>query len=213
MPSTRPTILRARQRLVQHERARTARVQIGIVYARIADAAGGHLLHAEQDQAVPAGDVEERERQRPCPRARAGCGSNRPTGATPAASPSAANGSVDARNVSGASSVTPIFSTGQLHPQTSVRMPTEQQGSMPAAHAGVRDAPRSSHARPSKRRSWAGRVSQVRAGGSPYLRLVQRSAPASPIRRAGCGPETRAACASNSSMSRSRPARDLPETS
>ena len=34
----------------------------------------------------------------------------------------AANGSVKPRNVSGASSVTPIFSTGQLQPQTSVRI-------------------------------------------------------------------------------------------
>ena len=35
--------------------------------------------------------------------------------------PTAANGSVTARNVSGASSVTPIFRIGQLQPQTSVR--------------------------------------------------------------------------------------------
>ncbi len=34
--------------------------------------------------------------------------------------PIAANGSVSARNVSGASSVTPIFRIGQLQPQTSV---------------------------------------------------------------------------------------------
>ena len=34
----------------------------------------------------------------------------------------AASGSVKPRNVSGASSVTPIFSTGQLQPQTSVRI-------------------------------------------------------------------------------------------
>jgi hypothetical protein len=36
--------------------------------------------------------------------------------------PSAANGSVNARKVSGGSSVTPIFRTGQLQPHTSVRM-------------------------------------------------------------------------------------------
>jgi hypothetical protein len=36
--------------------------------------------------------------------------------------PTAANGSVIARNVSGAISATPIFSTGQLHPQMTVRM-------------------------------------------------------------------------------------------
>ena len=42
--------------------------------------------------------------------------------------PSAANGRVSARNVSGASSVTPIFRIGQLQPQTSVRMSDRQRG-------------------------------------------------------------------------------------
>ena len=41
--------------------------------------------------------------------------------------PSAANGSVIERNVSGAISVTPIFSTGQLQPQTSVSTQDRQQ--------------------------------------------------------------------------------------
>src|SRR6266702_2125766 len=41
--------------------------------------------------------------------------------------PSAANGSVDARNVSGASAVTPTFNTGQLQPQASVRMATSSR--------------------------------------------------------------------------------------
>ena len=50
--------------------------------------------------------------------------------------PSAAKGSVSARNVSGASSPTPIFSTGQLHPHTSVNMRIGTTAALPARAIG-----------------------------------------------------------------------------
>ena len=58
--------------------------------------------------------------------------------AATASKPSPAKGSVKARNVSGAISLTPIFSTGQLQPQT--RASTATGNSAAAVMCGVGDA-------------------------------------------------------------------------
>ena len=102
-----------------------------------------------------------------------------------ASMPSAANGSVSARNVSGASSVTPIFSTGQLQPQTSVSTANGRQRAAeyrgPCGAAGGADAG---------------------AGSSPYLLWCSaRACVTQPSRR--MRPGNSCSRASKSSMSRS----------
>ena len=152
------------------------------------------LLHAEQHEAVPAGDVEAARARRPCPSARAECGSRRRRASRRRAGPSAANGSVSARNVSGASSATPIFSTGQLQPQTSVRTTTGTSAS------------RSQRARDRCRRSRAVRASGSRSPAhrsvSPYLLWCSARACVTQASRR-MRPGNSGSRASNSSMSRS----------
>ena len=104
MPSTRPTTLRRLSGSCSTTIA-TSVAHTGIVYARIALRPGGQLLHAEQHEPVPAGDVEERERRRRGPTMRAESRSIRRSSFATGSMPSAANGSVSARNVSGGISV------------------------------------------------------------------------------------------------------------
>ncbi len=121
VPSDEPDDLAPVERLVQHghrDQRRPDRHRVRDDRA----APRGQLLHAEQHEAVPAGDVEEREHRDASPPCRAARGCGRRDSFATSSMPSAANGSVIARKVSGASSVTPSFSTGQLHPHTSVRI-------------------------------------------------------------------------------------------
>jgi hypothetical protein len=112
--------LAPRQRLAQHE-GRDERGPDGHGVREDGTAAGGHLLHAEQHERIPAGDVEQGQhgQARPPPRWDANdvaadlCDQQHPDRGERQRQP---------RNVSGASSVTPILRTGQLQPQTSVRM-------------------------------------------------------------------------------------------
>src|SRR4029453_14823254 len=94
--------------------------------------------------------------------------------------PSAANGSVIVRNVSGGISDTPIFSTGQLQPQISVSTATGRSDDaliddvtdgLPALIGALRVA-----------------AAALRRTCSGAMR-----GPGSPSRRAGCGPGTRGA--------------------
>ena len=116
-------------------------------------ASRGHLLHAEQHEPVPAGDVEEGEQRRPAATARAGCGSLSPESRATSEQAEAGERQREARNVSGAISVTPSFRTGQLQPQTSARTATGSSERPGETRAAARD----------RRQPRGG------GGGSPYL--------------------------------------------
>ena len=155
-----------RQRLVQQRHAE----QHGPDRHRVRQdrgPAGGHLLDAEKDQPVPCRDVEQRQREDLAPMLARYPRSNRPTAAPPATSRCAANGSVAPRKVSGASSVTPSFSTGQLHPQTSVRYARPEKTPRPE-HAARPDELKSSDGRACGD-SWTPPVRAQAGGASPYL--------------------------------------------
>ena len=93
--------------------------QIGIVYARIALRPAGSCCTPNSTSPFQAAMLKNASTPT-CHHSARGTRMESPDSDATSSMPMAASGSVSPRNVSGASSVTPIFSMGQLHPQTSV---------------------------------------------------------------------------------------------
>ena len=187
MPSARPTSLRRDSGSCSRTKRRCSRPDRHRVGEDRA-ASGRQLLHAEEDEPVPAGDVEEREHRDLAPPARAGRASQSPDKCATASRPSAANGSVIARNVSGASSVTPIFSTASCSPR-----PASARRRDSAARSVDRRVRRRCAHVIGWRRGAGAEIAQRLVRSRPCRRLRRTCsgaarAPASPTRRAGCGP-------------------------
>ena len=197
VPSTRPTILRVDSGS-SSTNAPIAVAQIGIVYARMALRPAAicwtpNSRRPFQPAMLKNASVDTRSHH-----AR-GTHTPSPAGCATAKRPSAANGSVNARNVSGGSSLTPILRIGQLRPQTIARTPTGSAARHldRAGEAGpfIREWPVAASSRRTSR-------AQGRAGGSPYLLWCSERACVTHSSRR-IRPGNSWSLASNSSMSRS----------
>src|SRR4029450_10546265 len=153
--------------------------QIGIVYAMIALRPAGSCSTPNSTRPFQSPMLKSASTNT-LPQSARGTLVDSPERRATARRPSAANGSVIVRNVSGGISDTPIFSTGQLQPQISVSTATGRSDDaliddvtdgLPALIVALRVA-----------------AAALRRTCSGAMR-----GPGSPSRRAGCGPGTRGA--------------------
>src|SRR6185436_891631 len=170
MPSTSPMILRVDNGSCSNAMPNST-VQTGIVYARIADRPAGICWTPKRISPFHAAMLNSAS-ARTLPQCSRGIRIESPDSRAASNKPSAANGSVAPRKVSGASSVTPSFSTGQLHPQTKVNTATRK-----SPEAGRRRAARRAEVigRSRLRRSWSPPVRAQAGRAVAVFGLVQRA--------------------------------------
>src|SRR6266542_3285570 len=125
IPTRSPTSLRPDSGSCNSQSEKST-LQIGIVKARIADRPAGICWTPNSISPFQPAILNKASAATLLHSAR-GMRVESPDSFETSSNPSAANGSVVARKVSGASSVTPSLSTGQLQPQTSVRMATSNR--------------------------------------------------------------------------------------